>query len=68
MKTVMKPNLYAGLDMIPEIGTNGSIQRLKRYSKGLLHHKLVQKWSKRISNGTNYKKGGKNFQNFEKFL
>ena len=29
MKTVVKPNLYASLDMIPEIGTNGSIQWLK---------------------------------------
>ena len=30
MQTVVKPNLYAILDMIPEIGTNGSIQWLKR--------------------------------------
>ena len=29
MQTVMKPNLYASLDMIPEIGMNGSIQWLK---------------------------------------
>ena len=33
-----------------------------------VHHKLVQKWSKRIRNGPNYRKGGKNFQKFEKFL
>ena len=30
----MKPNLYASLDMKPEIGTNESIQWLKRNVRG----------------------------------
>ena len=34
MQTMMKPNLYASLDMIPKIGMNESIQQLKRHSKG----------------------------------
>ena len=28
-----EPNLYASVDMIPEMGTTGSIQRLKRHCK-----------------------------------
>ena len=44
MQTVMKPNLYASLDMIPEIGTNGSIQckyLLKTISKMQLRVQLL---------------------------
>ena len=57
----MKPNLYANLDMISEIGRNDT-------QKGLLHHKLGKKWSKMIRNGPNYRKGSKKFEKFEKFL
>ena len=46
----------------------GQINGQNGAQNGLLHHKLVQKWSKRIRNGPNYRKGGKNFQKFEKFL
>ena len=63
-----EPNLYASLDMIPEIGTNGSIQRLNDTKKGPLHHELCQKRSKMVRNCQNYRKWGKNFQIFENFL
>ena len=38
MKMMMKPNLYASLDMIPEIGTNRSIQRLKTTLKKVFYN------------------------------
>ena len=64
----VKPNLYANLDMIPEIDTNGSTQWSKWHSKQSPTSYISKKWSKRIRNGPNYRKGGKNFQKFEKFL
>ena len=68
MQTVMKPNLYASLDMIPEIGMNDQSNGWNDTQKGLLHHELGQKRYKIIRNGPNYRKGGKKFQKFEKFL
>ena len=68
MKTDMKPNLYASLDMIPKIGTNGSKQWSKRHSKWSPTSYISQKRSKGSEMVQNYRKGCKNFQKIEKFL
>ena len=50
----VKPNLYASLDIIPEIGTNESKPRLNRAQNELLHHQISSngpKWSKTIESG-----------------
>ena len=35
------PNLYASLDMIPEIDTNGSKSQSNRAQNGLLQHHII---------------------------
>ena len=62
------PNLYTSLNIIPVREWMGQTNGWSGTQNGLLHHKLVQKLSKRIRNGLNYRKGGKNFQIFENFL
>ena len=61
----VKPNLYASLDIIPEIDTNGSKPWSNRAQNGLLHHQISPKWSE---TAPNYRKWVKNFKNFKKFL
>ena len=65
MQIEVEPNLYASLSIIPKIDTNGSKQQSKRHSKQSPTSYISQKWSKRVRN---YRKGGKNLKNFEKFL
>ena len=62
MKMVVKPNLYASLDMIPEIGTNGSTQWLKRRSKRSPTSYISQKRSKTIEKGVNFFINNKKFK------
>ena len=64
MQTVMKPNLYAILDMIPEIDTNGSIQRLKQCSKGSPTSKISPKELETVQT---IEKGVKFFKNLKNF-
>ena len=47
----VKPNLYASLDIIPEIGTNGSKPWSNGAQNGLLHHPISPKRSKMVRNG-----------------
>ena len=53
VKTDVKPNLNASLDIIPEIGMNRS-KRLSNHTQyGLLQHQISSngpKWSKTIKN------------------
>ena len=65
MQTELKYNLYASLNIIPEIDINGSKQWFKRCSK---RSSTSQIMSKMVRKYRNYRKGGKNFQKFEKFL
>ena len=62
MPTDVKPNLYASLDIIPEIGTNGSKPRSNRAKNELLHNQISSngpKWSEMVKN---YRKWVKNFK------
>ena len=47
----VKPNLYVSLDIIPEIGMNGSKPQSNRAENELLHHQLSSKQSKMVRNG-----------------
>ena len=64
----VKSNLYDNLDIIPEIGTNGSKPWSKQRSKWTpTSKKLVQngpKWSETVQN---YRKGVKIFKNLNFF-
>ena len=54
MKTDVKPNLYANLDIIPIVGMNGSKPQSNHTQNGLLHHQISSngpKWSKTIESG-----------------
>ena len=63
MKTVMKPNLYASLDMIPEIDMNESIQRLKRHWKKAFYiTNYVKNGPKWLENVETIEKGVKIFK------
>ena len=62
VQTDVKPNIYASLDIIPEIGTNGSKPRSNRAQNGLLHHQISSKRSKMVINGQKLQKVGKIFQ------
>ena len=60
VKMDVKSNLYASLDIIPEIGTNGS-KPLKMDSYIIKSIQNSPKWSKTVQN---YRKGVKNFKFF----
>ena len=54
MKTDVKPNVYASLDIIPALGMNGSKPGSNHTQNGLLHHQISSngpKWSKTIEIG-----------------
>ena len=61
MQTGVKPNIYATLNIIPEIGTNGSTQWSKRHSKRSPTSYISKSGPKRLETVQNYRKGGKNF-------
>ena len=63
-KTGVKPNLYANLDIIPEIGMTESKTRSNRTQNGLLQHQISSngpKWSEMVKT---YRKWVKNFKKF----
>ena len=62
--TDVKPNLYASLDIIPEIGMNGSKPQSNRAQNGLLHHQISSKGPKWPEMVKKYKKWVKNFKKF----
>ena len=64
VQTDMKPNLYASLDIIPEIDMNASKPRSNRAQNRLLHHQISSKRSKMVRNGQNYRKWVKVFKTF----
>ena len=54
MKTDVKPNLYASLDIIPEEGMKKSKPRSNRTQNGFLQHQISSnspKWSETILSG-----------------
>ena len=60
----VKPNLDANLDIIPEIGMNGSKPWLNYAQNRLLHHQISSngpKWSEMVKT---YRKWVKNFKKF----
>ena len=49
----VKPNIYASLDIIPEIDMNGSKPQSNCTQKRLLHHQISSngpKWSETVKN------------------
>ena len=66
VQTDVKPNLYASLDIISEIGMNGLKPQSNDTQNGLLHHQISPKQSKMVRNGKKLQKVGKKFQNFQK--
>ena len=56
MPTDVKPNLYASLDIIPEIGTNGSKPWPNQTENRLLQHQISSNSPKRSETVKNYKK------------
>ena len=52
VQTDVKPNLYASLDIILEIGMNGSKPWSNDAQNGLLHHQISPKQSKMVRNGS----------------
>ena len=63
VKMDVKPDLYASLNIIHEIGMNGSKPRSKWHSKWTL---ASSNQSKMVRNGPKLQKVGKKFQNFQK--
>ena len=61
MQMAMKPNLYAILDMIPEISTNKSIQWLKQHLKRSPTPTIRSKMVQTIGKGVKIFKNLKNF-------
>ena len=51
-----KPNLYASLDIIPKIGTNGSKPRSNCDLNRLLHHQISPNGPKWLETVKNYRK------------
>ena len=51
VQTDVKPNLYATLDIIPEIGMNESKPWSNRAQNQLLRHQISSKQSKKVRNG-----------------
>ena len=62
MPTDVKPNIYASLDIIPEIGTNGSKPWSNHAQNGLLHHQISSNGPKWLEMVKNYRKWVKNFK------
>ena len=53
VQTDVKPNLYVSLDIILEIGMNGSKPWSNHPQNGLLHHQISSngpKWSEMVKN------------------
>ena len=59
---VVKPNLYASLDIISEIGMNKSKPQSNGTQNGLLHHQISPKRCRMVKNDKKLLKVGKNFQ------
>ena len=62
MQMMVKPNLYASLDMIPQIGTNRSTQWSKQHSKRSPTSYISQNDPKGSETVQNYRKGVKIFK------
>ena len=61
----VKPNLYASLDIIPEIDMNESKPQSNHAQNRLLHYQISPKWSE---TSQDYRKWVKKFKNFKKNL